>query len=106
MSTTRINFDYTQEAAEQLDELKAKLNVGSRAEVIRYAQAVLNWAVQQAENGSQVVAVNSDSGFVRELTVPPLEDIRRRTGRAPAGAFKAPKLEARGISAASLASGL
>ena len=74
----RINFDYTQDAVKQLDDLKVKLGVGSRAEVIRYAQAILNWSVQQAENGNQIVSINSGSGLVKELTVPQLDEIRAR----------------------------
>ena len=76
MSTNRLNFDYTTEGMKQLDDLKKKLGVGSRAEVVRYAQGILNWAVQQAEQGNQVISVNSGAGTVKELSVPPLEEIR------------------------------
>lgn len=72
----RLNFDYTTEGMKQLDDLKKKLGVGSRAEVVRYAQGILNWAVQQAEQGNQLISVNSSSGTVKELSVPPLEEIR------------------------------
>lgn len=74
----RLNFDYTDAGVKQLDDLKEKLGVGSRAEVMRYAQGLLNWAVQQAEDGNQVIAVNSGTGVMKELTVPPLDEIRRR----------------------------
>ena len=74
----RLNFDYTNEGMKQLDDLKKKLGVGSRAEVVRYAQGILNWAVQQAEQGNQLISVNSSSGTVKELSVPPLEEIRSR----------------------------
>jgi hypothetical protein len=78
ITMSRLNFDYTDKAIEQLDDLKKRLGVGSRAEVVRYAQGILNWAVQQAEQGNQLISVNSSSCTVKELSVPPLDEIRNR----------------------------
>lgn len=39
---SRLNFDFTDKAIEQLDDLKKKLGVGSCADVVRYAQGILN----------------------------------------------------------------
>lgn len=85
VATTHLNFDFTDKAIEQLDDLKKKLGVGNRAEVVRYAQGILNWAVQQAEQGNQVISVNSGAGMVQELSVPPLDEIRNRATHTRAG---------------------
>lgn len=74
----RLNFDFTNEGMKQLNDLKKKLRVSCLAEVVRYAQGVLNWAVQQAEQGNQIISVNSSAGTVNELSVPPLEEIRAK----------------------------
>jgi len=78
VAMSRLNFDFTDKAIKQLDNLKNKLGVTSRAEVVRYAQGILNWAVQQAEQGNQLVSVSSSTGTVKVLSVPPLDEIRNR----------------------------
>jgi len=85
VAMSRLNFDFTDKAIEQLDDLKKKLGAGSRAEVVRYAQGILNWAVQQAEQGNQVISVNSGAGTVKELLVPPLDEIRIRIAHTRTG---------------------
>ncbi len=85
VAATRLNFDFTDKAIEQLDDLKEKLSVTSRAEAIRYAIGILNWATYQAEEGNYVIAVNSGSGTVKELSVPPLDEIRNRVVHTRAG---------------------
>ena len=51
----RVQFDFTPEAYRELENLKAALGAGSRAEVIRYALRVLQWLLAQLSSGSEIV---------------------------------------------------
>jgi hypothetical protein len=52
---TRVQFDFTPEALQTLDRLKGRLNVSTRADVIRYALRVLDWVLSTTESNAKIL---------------------------------------------------
>jgi metal-responsive CopG/Arc/MetJ family transcriptional regulator len=75
MPKNRLQFDFTDEALEQLDELKSATGAANRAEVIRRALQMLQWTIEQVrdEHGTVIVEKN---GRQREVIFPFLSSAR------------------------------
>jgi hypothetical protein len=69
MAKNRLQFDFTDEALQELDELKSATGAASRAEVIRRALQMLQWTIEQVrdEHGTVIVEKN---GRQREVIFP------------------------------------
>jgi len=65
---TRIQFDFTEEAARELDELK-RITGSSRAEVVRQGLRMLQWTIEQIYDNKAKILVEKD-GFQREVIFP------------------------------------
>ena len=52
---TRVQFDFTPEALQTLDKLKGRLNVNTRADVIRYSMRVLDWVLSTTESNAKIL---------------------------------------------------
>lgn len=50
----RIQLDFTQDAFQELEKLKADVGASSRAETVRYAMRVLRWAINTLQGGGQI----------------------------------------------------
>lgn len=57
----RIQLDLPIREAEALDELRGRMAVRSRAEVVRTALAVVEWMEAETARGRRVVAVGDDT---------------------------------------------
>ena len=74
----RVQIDFSGNALRELDQLAAKLDSRSRADVIRNAIAALKWIYRKkVEQGMDVVAIGKDErvfepefGFFQELRAP------------------------------------
>ncbi len=55
MADTRVQFDFTDAALQELDSLKASVGVKTRAEVIRYALRLMQWLIQQMAQGGRIL---------------------------------------------------
>ena len=78
---TRVQFDFTPEALQTLDRLKGRLNVSTRADVIRYSLRVLDWVLSTTESNAKIL-VEKD-GRQQEIVFPFLRqetDADRRKG--------------------------
>ena len=64
----RVQFDFTKEALDHLDALRVKLDAASRAEVIRRALRLLDYAIVQKEQGFKLV-IREPDGFERGLEI-------------------------------------
>ena len=69
MAKNRLQFDFTDEALEQLDELKGATGASNRAEVIRRALQMLQWTVEQVQDENATVIVEKN-GRQREVIFP------------------------------------
>jgi hypothetical protein len=69
MAKNRLQFDFSDEALEQLDELKDATGAPTRAEVIRQALRMLQWTVEQVRDEDATVIVEKN-GRQREVIFP------------------------------------
>jgi hypothetical protein len=51
----RVQFDFTPEAFAELERLKTVVGASSRAEVVRYAMRILQWAIDEVESGAEIL---------------------------------------------------
>lgn len=54
----RLQFDFSKEAVEKLDELKDRLGASSRAEVIRRALALMDRVSSSSQAGAEITIQN------------------------------------------------
>jgi hypothetical protein len=51
----RVQFDFTSEAFEELERLKAAVGASSRAEAVRYALRILQWSIDEVNSGAEIL---------------------------------------------------
>lgn len=73
MAKTRLQFDFTEDALNELDELKGATGATNRAEVIRQALRLLQWTVEQTQDEKATVLVEKN-GRQREVIFPYLSN--------------------------------
>jgi metal-responsive CopG/Arc/MetJ family transcriptional regulator len=83
MAKTRLQFDFTEDALSELDELKSATGAPNRAEVIRQALRLLQWTIEQTQDEKATVLVEKN-GRQREVIFPYLSN--RRAAKAEARA--------------------
>ena len=69
MAKTRLQFDFTEDALSELDELKGATGATNRAEVIRQALRLLQWTIEQTQDEKATVLVEKN-GRQREVIFP------------------------------------
>jgi metal-responsive CopG/Arc/MetJ family transcriptional regulator len=69
MAKTRLQFDFTDEALGELDELKGATGATNRAEVIRQSLRLLQWTIEQTRDEKATVLVEKN-GRQREVIFP------------------------------------
>jgi metal-responsive CopG/Arc/MetJ family transcriptional regulator len=69
MAKNRLQFDFTDGALQELDELKSATGASNRAEVIRRALQMLQWTVEQVRDEKATVIVEKN-GRQREVIFP------------------------------------
>jgi len=82
MSKHRLQFDFTEEALKQLDDLKDAVGLGTRAELIRQALRLMQWTLTETRDKNATILVEKE-GKVREVVFPFLpaareDDFRKR----------------------------
>jgi len=70
---SRVQFDFTEGALAELDGLKEKLRVSTRAEVIRYALRLMQWLIEQITTGGRILVERN--GEVQSVIFPFLGDV-------------------------------
>lgn len=80
MAKTRLQFDFTEDALSELDELKGATGAANRAEVIRQSLRLLQWTIEQTRDENATVLVEKN-GRQREVIFPFLS-----SGKAAANA--------------------
>ncbi|MGB9266060.1 MAG: hypothetical protein WCB56_11460 [Terriglobales bacterium] len=79
---SRVQFDFTEEALQTLDQLKEKLSLSSRADVIRYSLRILEWTLEQLQSDAKILVERN--GKAQEVVFPFLKI--REEGNASASA--------------------
>jgi len=64
----RVQFDFAQDAYDELTELQDAVRASSKAETIRYALRTLQWVVAAAEENKRILTDDGES--LREVVFP------------------------------------
>lgn len=80
----RLQFDFSQDAYNELEELRNELDVHTRAETVRYALRTLQWLIQVSNEGG-VVLVKRSKEPPREIVFPFMKRRNRDTTPAKNG---------------------
>lgn len=56
----RVQFDFSPEALQRLDEIKEKMEATTRAEVVRNALRLYEWLVNEIDPGSTIKVVDKN----------------------------------------------
>lgn len=83
---SRVQFDFTAEALQTLDGLKDRLNVSTRADVIRYSLRVLDWVLSTIESNGKIL-VEKD-GRQQEIVFPFIRQQEAPAARETVGASR------------------
>ena len=75
MSKTRLQFDFTEDALNELDVLKNQTGASTRAEVIRQSLRLLQWTVEEVKKKEGTLIVERD-GKQREVLLPFLSSVK------------------------------
>jgi metal-responsive CopG/Arc/MetJ family transcriptional regulator len=75
MAKTRLQFDFTEDALGELDELKALTGASNRAEVIRQSLRLLQWTIQETKRNNGILLVERN-GRQREVMLPFLSSVK------------------------------
>jgi hypothetical protein len=67
-----VQFNFSHDAYRELSELKGRLGVTSKTEVVRLGLSVLSWVVEELENGNKILA-QREPGKAVELAFPYLK---------------------------------
>jgi len=70
---SRVQFDFTPGALQMLDKLKDRLNVSTRADVIRYSLRVLDWVLSTMESDAKILV--EKGGRQQEIVFPFLKSV-------------------------------
>ena len=70
----RVQFDFTDEALLELDSLKQAVGVKTRAEVVRYSLRLMQWLIQQIQQGGRILVQRRD-GQVEGVVFPFLGNV-------------------------------
>lgn len=64
----RVQFDFSPEAYEELNELQNEVNASTKAEAVRYAMRVLQWLVEETKAGRKIIV--EDNRNFQEVIFP------------------------------------
>ena len=66
---TRVQFDFTEEALREADQLQKDAGFSSRAELIRHALRLLQWLMNEIRKEKATLYIEKD-GKMREIVFP------------------------------------
>ena len=80
IAMAREQFELSSTQSQLLAELMAECDLPTKKAVLENALVVLGWAVSEVKNGRSIAAVNEAKNIYRELTMPVLQTVRRKSG--------------------------
>jgi hypothetical protein len=69
----RIQLDLPEEKVEELNEVMAKADIGTRKDLFNNALSLLAWAIKEREAGNIIASMNESAGTYKELVMPSLD---------------------------------
>ena len=72
----RLNFEFTKEQVDQLNKLKLKTGVSSMKELFNNAFMMLDWAVDEVQEGREIAALAVEQDSYRIFVTPLLRQAK------------------------------
>jgi L-rhamnose isomerase len=72
----RLNFEFTKDQVDQLNKLKLKTGVSSMKELFSNAFAMLDWAVDEVQDGREIAALSVEQDTYRIFVTPLLRQAK------------------------------
>jgi len=73
MKNVRMQFDLPEDRLQELDTLMSKCGISTRKELFNYALTMLEWAVDESENGHDIAAIDRAKKEFYSLRMPILK---------------------------------
>jgi len=73
----RVVLEFSSEKVEQIDSMKAKLQLATRKEMFNYAIGLLDWAIRQREKGYVIMVGDHERERYIQLSMPALDSIEK-----------------------------
>jgi len=77
MKNVRMQFDLPEDRLKELDSLMDKCGISTKKELFNYALTMLEWAVDESENGHDIAAIDRENKQFYSLRMPILKRINR-----------------------------
>jgi hypothetical protein len=77
MKNVRMQFDFPEDRVKELEAMMQKCNVGTRKELINNALTILEWAIEETEQGNDVVAIDREEKQFFALRMPILNSVKK-----------------------------
>lgn len=66
----RVQFNFSKEIIERVDEMKRQTGASTRAEVLRSALNCYSWVITEKGKGLKIAAINSETKEIEEILSP------------------------------------
>jgi hypothetical protein len=77
----RIQLEISESKREQIKMLMEKADFKTYSELFNNAVTLLQWSIQQLENGCSILSVDRNSGKEKELVMPVLQHVEHSAGK-------------------------
>lgn len=77
MKNVRMQFDFTEDRVKELEAMMAKCGINTRKELFNNALTILEWALEESEQGHDVAAIDRKDKQFFALRMPILTQVRK-----------------------------
>lgn len=77
MSKERVQFDFNTENLKELEVMMQKCDISTRSELFNNALTVLQWAIEETEQGREIASIGKDGTLNHTLRMPILSHVKR-----------------------------
>lgn len=77
MKNVRMQFDFTEDRVKELEAMMAKCDISTRKELFNNALTVLEWALEESEQGHEIAAIDRKEKQFFALRMPILMQARK-----------------------------
>ncbi len=77
----RLNLELNESQADSLQELRKRTGAGTTKDLVNHALTMLEWMVDEIDEGSEITAVNTENKTYRVLITPLLQYVAKQRER-------------------------
>lgn len=77
MKNVRMQFDFSEDRVNELEAMMQKCNISTRKELINNALSILEWAIEETEQGHDIAAIDRKEKQFFALRMPILSSVKK-----------------------------